>query len=66
MCRYMLHLVALRDTDLSPSSGVLPSRQMLLIEFYIRGRCPRLLMVVPSRHRSACGEVVGTEDRPDI
>ena len=22
---------------------------------YIRGRCPRLLMVVPSRHRSACG-----------
>ena len=22
---------------------------------YIRGRCPRLLRVVPSRHRSACG-----------
>ena len=22
---------------------------------YIRGRCPRLLMVVPSRHQSACG-----------
>ena len=33
---------------------------------YILGRCPRLLRVVPSRHRSACGEVVGTEDRPDI
>ena len=27
----------------------------------VRGRCPRLLMVVPSRHQSACGipSVVG-------
>ena len=25
---------------------------------YIRGRCPRLLRVVPSRHRSACGSII--------
>ena len=38
-----------------PSSGVLPSRQHLWWAIYIRGRCPRLLIVVPSRHQSACG-----------
>ena len=37
------------------SCGVLPSRQHLWWAIYIRGRCPRLLMVVPSRHQSACG-----------
>ena len=37
------------------SSGVLPSRQHLWWAIYIRGRCPRLLIVVPSRHRSAGG-----------
>ena len=26
--------------------------------YLYRGRCPRLLMVVPSRHRSACGMLV--------
>ena len=26
-----------------------------LARSYIRGRCPRLLKVVPSRHQSACG-----------
>ena len=26
-----------------------------LVSVYIRGRCPRLLMVVPSRHQSAYG-----------
>ena len=33
----------------------------------IRGRCPRLLMVVPSRHRSACGSFFTTDyaDRTD-
>ena len=49
------------------SCGVLPSRQHLWWAIYIRGRCPRLLMVVPSRHQSACGiqSVVGyyPEDR---
>ena len=44
-------------TARSPSSGVLPSRQRFSLS-YIRGRCPRLLMVVPSRHRSACGVLV--------
>ena len=39
----------------SLSSGVLPSRQRLGGGSYIRGRCPWLLMVVPSRHQSACG-----------
>ena len=38
-----------------PSSGVLPSRQRFSGVSYIRGRCPRLLRVVPSRHQSACG-----------
>ena len=37
------------------SSGVLPSRQRYGGRALIRGRCPRLLMVVPSRHQSACG-----------
>ena len=37
------------------SSGVLPSRQHLWWAIYIRGRCPRLLIVVPSRHQSAYG-----------
>ena len=26
-----------------------------MVGYRYRGRCPRLLMVVPSRHRSACG-----------
>ena len=26
-----------------------------VVRYRYRGRCPRLLMVVPSRHRSACG-----------
>ena len=28
--------------------------------YLYRGRCPRLLMVVPSRHQSACGGLVVT------
>ena len=36
------------------SSGVLPSRQRLGDRCLVRGRCPRLLKVVPSRHQSAC------------
>ena len=39
----------------SLSSGVLPSRQRFSGRVLIRGRCHRLLRVVPSRHRSACG-----------
>ena len=31
--------------------------------YLYRGRCPRLLMVVPSRHRSACGENPLTESK---
>ena len=38
-----------------PSSGVLPSRQRFGGVSYIRGRCPRLLRVVPSKHQSADG-----------
>ena len=49
------------------SCGVLPSRQRFGDRALIRGRCPRLLRVVPSRHRSACRvqSVVGyyPEDR---
>ena len=37
------------------SCGILPSRQRFGGRALIRGRCPRLLKVVPSRHRSACG-----------
>ena len=44
-------------TARSSSSGVLPSRQRFSLS-YIRGRCPRLLRVVPSRHQSACGRLV--------
>ena len=45
----------IRGKRTPPSCGVLPSRQHLWWAIYIRGRCPRLLRVVPSRHRSACG-----------
>ena len=55
-------------SDHSPSSGVLPSRQHLWDAIYIRGRCPRLLTVVPSRHQSACGVFFSTDwtDKTDI
>ena len=61
-----LLLFRIRTCPLSPSSGVLPSRQRLSGRVLIRGRCPRLLIVVPSRHRSACGGVVGKGYCPDI
>ena len=45
------------------SCGVLPSRQHLWYAIYIRGRCPRLLIVVPSRHQSAYGVLSVLEKR---
>ena len=35
--------------------------------YLYRGRCPRLLIVVPSRHQSACGSYFTTDktDRTD-
>ena len=53
----MLHLIALRDTDLSPVSVLWRTALQAATEdtIYIRGSCPRILMVVPSRHRSASG-----------
>ena len=38
-----------------------------MVCYLYRGRCPRLLMVVPSRHRSACGSFSTTDftDRTD-
>ena len=45
----------IRGRKRSLSSGVLPSRQRFGGRALIRGRCPRLLKVVPSRHRSVCG-----------
>ena len=37
-----------------PAAYCPPGRGFVVCHVY-RGRCPRLLMVVPSRHRSACG-----------
>ena len=48
----------IRGRKKDPSCGVLPSRQRLGDRDIIRGRCPRLLKVVPSRHQSARGVLV--------
>ena len=48
----------IRGRKESISSGVLPSRQRFGSRALIRGRCPRLLKVVPSRHQSARGVLV--------
>ena len=47
-----------KERKKDPSSGVLPSRQRFGSRALIRGRCPRLLKVVPSRHQSARGVLV--------
>ena len=62
----MLHLIALRDTDLYPVPVLWRTALQAASEdtIYIRGRCPRLLMVVPSRHQSASG-LYFTTDRTD-
>ena len=39
---------------ISPLAYCPPGRGLVVCYLH-RGRCPRLLMVVPSRHRSACG-----------
>ena len=37
-----------------------PPGRGLVVCYLYRGRCPRLLRVVPSRHRSACGVLPST------
>ena len=44
------------DVITYPLAFCLPGRGFSM--GYVRGRCPRLLKVVPSRHRSACGRLV--------
>ena len=45
----------IRGRKESLSSGVLPSRQHLWYAIYTEGVAPGYYLVVPSRHRSACG-----------
>ena len=55
-----------RDKPSHPLAYCPPGRGMMVC-YLIRGRCPRLLKVVPSRHRSACGSFSTTDftDRTD-